>query len=138
MDQIALVERFPGEDDEVFVPELQLSPGGSAANFAVMCSRLGAQAGFVGKVGDDAFGGLLIDDLKKEKVDTAGVAESSLSTGTVFIAVRKDGQRMMFQPIPGQRRHTQMVAQLALAVFLVKDPVVQAGLGHARDSRFQI
>jgi len=47
-------------------------------------------------VGDDAFGDFLIKDLKGEKVETKGVAKSSLPTGTVFIAVRKDGQRIMF------------------------------------------
>jgi len=96
LDQIASVERFPGEDDEVFVPGLKLLPGGSAANFAVFCARLGESVGFVGKVGNDAFGDFLIQDLKGEKVETKGVAKSSLPTGTVFIAVRKDGQRMMF------------------------------------------
>ncbi len=96
LDQIASVERFPGEDDEVFVPNLKLLPGGSAANFAVFCARLGENAGFMGKVGDDAFGDFLITDLKGEKVETKGIAKSSLPTGTVFIAVRKDGQRMMF------------------------------------------
>lgn len=96
LDQTAAVDRFPKEDDEVFVPELKLLPGGSAANFAVFCSRLGAEAGFVGKVGKDFFGDFLVDDLRKEGVDTKAVARSDLPTGTVFIAVRKDGQRMMF------------------------------------------
>ncbi len=96
MDQVALVSRFPGEDDEVFVPCLELRPGGSAANFAVFCSRLGGKAGFVGKVGRDNFGDVLISDLVSEGVDTNGVVRSDLPTGTVFIAVRSDGQRMMF------------------------------------------
>jgi ribokinase len=96
LDQIASVERFPKEDDEVFAPDLKLLPGGSAANFAVMCARLGAQAGFVGKVGSDFFGDYLIKDLRDEGVGTDLIPKSSLPTGTVFIAVRKDGQRMMF------------------------------------------
>ncbi len=96
LDQIASVDRFPKEDDEVFVPELQLLPGGSAANFAVIASRLGADAGFIGKIGDDFFGEYLVKDLKEEKVNTDAVPKSLLPTGTVFIAVRKDGQRMMF------------------------------------------
>jgi len=96
MDQIASVERFPGDDDEVFVPKLQLLPGGSAANFAVLCARLGAESGFVGKVGKDVYGDLLAQDMKRENVNVDNLSRSKTSTGTVFIAVRGDGQRMMF------------------------------------------
>jgi len=96
MDQTAFVDRFPGEDDEVFVPKLQLLPGGSAANFAVFCARLCEESGFIGKVGNDLLGDSLIADLKKEKVGTENVIRSDVPTGTVFIAVRADGQRMMF------------------------------------------
>jgi sugar/nucleoside kinase (ribokinase family) len=96
MDQLASVDRFPGVDDEVFVPTMKLIPGGSAANFAVLCKRLGAETGFIGKVGNDSYGDDLVEDLEKEKVDFTGVVRSDLPTGTVFIAVRKDGQRMMF------------------------------------------
>lgn len=96
MDQLASVERFPGADDEVFVPELRLLPGGSAANFAVFCARLGAQTGFIGKVGKDSLGEELIADLRKENVNADMIMRSDLPTGTVFVAVRSDGQRMMF------------------------------------------
>jgi len=96
MDQIALVERFPGEDDEVFIPRMQLMPGGSAANFAVFCSRLGAETGFVGRVGNDGVGDQLIIDLQREHVNTDTASQSALPTGTAFIGVRPDGQRMIF------------------------------------------
>jgi ribokinase len=96
MDQVAQVARFPREDDEVFVPKLELIPGGSAANFAVLCARLGAETGFIGKVGKDALGQALLDDLETEDVNTDSMAKSKLPTGTVFIAVRLDGERMMF------------------------------------------
>ena len=96
VDQLAEVDRFPGEDDEVFVPKLKLSPGGSAANTAVLCSRLGAETGFIGKVGKDAFGEALIEDFKKEKVNTDGVSKSKIPTGSVYVAVRTDGARIMF------------------------------------------
>jgi ribokinase len=96
MDQVAEVERFPKEDDEVFVPKLHCMPGGSAANTTVLCSRLGIETGFIGKIGDDQNGQSLLDDFEKEKVNSDGVSKSDLPTGTVFVAVKKDGQRMMF------------------------------------------
>jgi ribokinase len=96
VDMLAEVEAFPKEDGEVFVPRLKLMPGGSAANTAVLCSRLGAETGFIGKVGKDPFGEELIKDFQKEKVDTKGISQSALPTGSVYVAVRKDRQRMMF------------------------------------------
>jgi fructoselysine 6-kinase len=46
-------------------------PGGNAVNVAVLARRLGAQAGYLGCIGTDAAGMLLIDALRQEGVDTA-------------------------------------------------------------------
>ncbi|HEX6608852.1 MAG TPA: PfkB family carbohydrate kinase, partial [Chloroflexia bacterium] len=43
---------------------VQLYPGGSAANFAAGAQALGARVRFVGRVGDDAAGRLLIHDMQ--------------------------------------------------------------------------
>ena len=45
-------------------------PGGAPANVAVALARLGADVGFIGKVGTDEYGSFLIDLLRKEGVDT--------------------------------------------------------------------
>ncbi|MEM7534308.1 MAG: carbohydrate kinase [Chloroflexota bacterium] len=45
------------------------TPGGAPANVAVALARLGADVGFVGKVGVDDYGDFLIDLLKHEGVD---------------------------------------------------------------------
>jgi ribokinase len=97
LDQIASVSRFPKEDDEVFVSQLQQLPGGSAANFAVYCARLGAESAFVGAVGEDAFGDFLLEDMLNEHVDVSHVVRyPNHPTGTVFVAVDGNGQREMF------------------------------------------
>jgi fructokinase len=49
---------------------LQPSPGGAPANVAVALARLGADVGFIGKVGIDDYGSFLIDLLAGEGVDT--------------------------------------------------------------------
>jgi ribokinase len=97
IDRIASVEYFPSVDGETFVDRLEARPGGSAANFAVACSRLGLEAGFIGVVGDDLEGNFLLEDLKREGVDTGGVIRSKeFSTGQVYVALDKEGKRMMF------------------------------------------
>jgi ribokinase len=97
IDRIASVEYFPSVDGETFVERLEVRPGGSAANLAVACSKLGLKAGFIGVVGDDSEGSSLLEDLRKEGVDTGGVMRTSkLPTGQVYIALDKEGKRMMF------------------------------------------
>ena len=48
----------------------QVFPGGNAVNVAVAVARSGGSSGYVGVVGDDARGRLLIDSLGAERVDT--------------------------------------------------------------------
>ncbi|MEA3485226.1 MAG: PfkB family carbohydrate kinase, partial [Candidatus Aerophobetes bacterium] len=45
-------------------------PGGAPANVCIGLARLGVKAGFIGKVGDDPFGRMLIDTLQRNGVDT--------------------------------------------------------------------
>jgi len=96
LDQVAQVKRFADVDDEVFVSKLEFFPGGSAANIAVFLSRLGISTGFVGKVGKDSFGDFLLRDMKNEGVDISSVKRSELPTGTVFVAVNPEGERVMY------------------------------------------
>ena len=52
---------LPGGDT---TGRIALAPGGSAANVAAWIARVGMPAGFVGKVGADALGDLIVDDLR--------------------------------------------------------------------------
>jgi fructoselysine 6-kinase len=51
----------------------QAFPGGNAVNVAVYLSRLGIPVSYVGVVGDDEYGQLLIQRLKEKNVDTSHV-----------------------------------------------------------------
>lgn len=53
------------------MPALHTAPGGAPANVAVALARLGADVGFVGKVGDDEFGRMLIDLMDGEGVNVS-------------------------------------------------------------------
>lgn len=46
------------------------APGGAPANVAVALARLGVRSGFIGKVGEDPFGDLLLETLEQSLVDT--------------------------------------------------------------------
>ncbi|MFA4910934.1 MAG: PfkB family carbohydrate kinase, partial [Desulfobacteria bacterium] len=81
IDLIAMVSRFPVADEEVAVQDLEIFHGGSAANVAVGVSRLGHSSGFVGVVGSDQFGEMLIEGLKKEDVDVSHLIRTEGNSG---------------------------------------------------------
>lgn len=70
-------------------------PGGAPANVAVAASRLGAQASFMGSVGDDLFGDFIMRALEAEGVETDAVSRQSSPTRTslAFVEVAEDGDR---------------------------------------------
>lgn len=68
--------------------------GGAPANVAVGCARLGAKAGFIGKVGTDPFGSYLKETLLKEGVDGANfVQDPNYKTSLAFVSIMADGER---------------------------------------------
>ena len=85
-----LIDMFPAEVGRTMtaVSSFLPKPGGAPANVAVAASRLGARAGFVGKVGEDIFGHYLEEVLRKEGVDTSGLRfDPHARTTLVFIAL---------------------------------------------------
>jgi fructokinase len=72
----------------------QPHPGGAVANVAVALARLGGAARFVGKLGEDSFGRLLLNVLRENKVDTRFVPTTSQGQTTLaLVTLQTDGQR---------------------------------------------
>ncbi len=95
VDLVAVIERFPNIDDEVFVPKLEMKSGGSAANFTVACSRLGLKSAFIGKLGEDVFGQKLIQDFKAENVNVDGIIYTKeIGTGVCYVAVSGSNRKL--------------------------------------------
>lgn len=75
-------------------PAFKKAPGGAPANVACGIAKLGGNAAFVGKVGDDEFGYMLCDVLKDQKVETKGIRFDALArTALAFVTLRADGER---------------------------------------------
>jgi ribokinase len=74
--------------------QAQVSPGGSAANFAVWARRLGADVGLISRVGDDLVGRALLRDLEQEGV-VGGVNVGEETTGLTLALVGEDGSHTM-------------------------------------------
>jgi ribokinase len=97
VDKIYQVPRIAKEGEETFVLDFQETPGGSAANTIVGLAKLELKTGFIGKVADDYEGQLLINDFKREDVNTDGiVVVKEGRSGVVTAYVDKKGERALY------------------------------------------
>jgi 2-dehydro-3-deoxygluconokinase len=71
--------------------------GGDTSNMAIAAARLGAKAGYVTRVGDDAFGRSLLRLWTDEGVDTRGVTtDRTAPTGVYFVTHGPDGHEFSY------------------------------------------
>lgn len=97
MDRLYQVNKIAGKDEEAYITDLNESCGGSAANTIIGMARLGLATGFLGKVASDREGDLLLENLKKEGVDTGGLIKSHHGrSGTVQGFVDTEGERALY------------------------------------------
>lgn len=84
-------------------PTLAAHPGGAPANFLAAINRFGGKTAFIGKVGDDTFGHLLIGTLSQSGIDTKGtVLTEDYFTTLAFVTFDEKGdRRFAFSRKPG-------------------------------------
>jgi len=96
MDIIVKVPRLPVVDEKILAEDVEFFPGGGASNFAVACSRLGVPTGFIGCVGDDYFGRLLLENFRKERIDISCVkVVKDKNTGFIIAISDMEGKYFM-------------------------------------------
>ena len=106
-DFVLSVERRPAPGETVTDARLATHNGGKGANQAAAAALLGASVAFLGRVGDDGFGGPLIRSLADKGVDTTLVQEApDSSTGAAFITVTPDGENAITVAPGANRRLT--------------------------------
>lgn len=101
MDLVARTPRLPAVAETITGHEFFTAPGGKGANQAVAVARLGVPTKMVGRVGGDAFGPELRQNLNAAGVDTSPVfTDTSVSSGVAIIAVDDQAQNNIII-IPG-------------------------------------
>jgi sugar/nucleoside kinase (ribokinase family) len=75
--------------------KIQAVAGGSGANAAAWLASSGVETHFVGRVGDDVFGGFLEAEMERAGVRAHLASDPSLATGKVFVLVDGAGERTM-------------------------------------------
>ena len=75
-------------------PTMAAHPGGAPANFLAASAKYGAKTALLGKVGDDTFGRLLLETLRKAGIETRGmIAAPDVFTTLAFVTLGARGER---------------------------------------------
>jgi sulfofructose kinase len=94
LDLVLRIDGPPPEDERVLASDAVLAGGGPAATAAVALARLGVSVAFLGTVGSDAAGDLVVDGLAAEGVDVSLVRRVDAPTAISAIWVdRRTGNR---------------------------------------------
>ncbi|MBX2822682.1 MAG: ribokinase [Rhodothermaceae bacterium] len=101
MDLVVKSDQLPKPGETLMGTSMETIPGGKGANQAVAAARLGAGVTMIGAVGNDGYGPLLLEGLKKESINVDYVAvEDNISSGIAIIHVDKAGENSI-SVVPG-------------------------------------
>ena len=82
------------ETDERGCPTMKANPGGAPGNYLAALAAYGARTSFIGKIGTDAFGDLILGALRRAGVGTEGVVrDASVFTTLAFVTFDEHGDR---------------------------------------------
>jgi sugar/nucleoside kinase (ribokinase family) len=86
------LDRFPEVGKEILARKMTLTLGSSAAIFASNISSLGARVAFLGKIGKDKFGEVVLESLQNSHVDVSMIKrDEHCGTGaTIILNVEED------------------------------------------------
>ncbi len=93
MDLVVRTAAIPRPGETVAGHGFATIPGGKGANQAAAAARLGASVDMVGRVGDDAFGPALLDNMRRQGVGVAHVTtDPQAPSGIAMITIDERGE----------------------------------------------
>jgi len=87
------IESFPEMGKEILAQKMDLVLGSSSAIFASNLSSLKTKVGFLGKIGNDHFGQLVLDSLREKGVDTSLILTDKVLKTGVTVVLNYDNDR---------------------------------------------
>ena len=89
-----LIDFAAKSTDAAGYPTMAANPGGAPGNFLAALNAYGMKTAFLGKVGNDTFGHLLLGTLKGAGIETRGiVVDDSVFTTLAFVTFDENGDR---------------------------------------------
>jgi ribokinase len=112
-------ERLPEIGETITVDGVSFCGGGKGANQAVQCAKLGLETYMIGSVGNDHYGTMLIDSLKKYKVRTDYIGLADTHTGLGIVNSFPDGR--LLSTISTGANYSLTVEDIDRAESIIKD-----------------
>lgn len=139
MDMILTADRIPDVGENVVGNSYSYANGGKGANQATALARLGADVRMIGKVGDDANGRKLLENLKNNNIDISGISQKGSATGLAAILIDKDGRNriIVYEGANGEIDADEAIksinddTKLLLIQFETNEDVVTTVVNHA-------
>jgi ribokinase len=132
MDVVVSTPHLPRAGETVLSDTVRLMPGGKGANQAVAAGQLGGDVVFIGRTGDDHFGAVMRDGLRRADVRTDHVwALTGQHSGVAFVAVDPSGENAIVV-LPGANAqltpadldaHEGVIATAGIAVAQLETPL---------------
>jgi ribokinase len=122
MDLVIRSPRIPQPGETIIGSDFQTIPGGKGANQAVGAARLGGQVTMVGRVGEDAFADVLLNNLITAEIDSSHVLkDNEASTGVALIVVDDNGENIIVVASGANMRMTEGDVDAAETVIAKSD-----------------
>ena len=92
MDIVFSMPRLPNKGESIIAETYSYVPGGKGANAVIAVARLGGDAVFCARIGNDEFGNRLVEAYSREKIDTRYIiTDKAAQTGLAAILLEDDG-----------------------------------------------
>jgi len=93
------IESFPEMGKEKIARDMSLLMGSSSAIFACNLATLGNRVGFIGKIGRDSFGEVVLRNLELKKVDCSLIIQGGeMKTGATIVLNYDQDRAMVTYP----------------------------------------
>lgn len=148
MDLVTVTSTVPTQGETVTGQSFATMYGGKGANQAVACARLQADVSFIGCVGNDTFGTMMLDNLTREGIHTEAVEVlHDVSSGTASIIVKDGDNRIIV--VPGAnalvtpervRKYADVIRQSDIIVLQLEIPLpsVRAAIEIAAEANVPV
>ncbi len=129
LDNIAIVDNFPEENQKVPLAFKLVEGGGQGSTASCCISRLGGRVAYIGKLGDDEAGGICLKRLQEFGVDTDWVeivANGKTPVAYAFVTKSTGNRTIIYEhhTLPKIRLNSTLKNLLAQTRIVLLDPEV--------------